>query len=112
MTLGMKVTARITRLADYLDADMDEGDPFEVLKTWSSIESKYPTLALIARDILYIPAAGVGYERDFSIARHQSRFNRQYTAATFSGLMVSRFRYRDDEYDARVLIAQEATEVS
>ncbi|EMF07898.1 uncharacterized protein SEPMUDRAFT_121752 [Sphaerulina musiva SO2202] len=41
----------------------------------------------MARDILCIPAAGVRCERDFSIARHQSRFNRQYTAATFSGLM-------------------------
>jgi hypothetical protein len=36
---------------------------------WKKIEPKYPTVARMAKDILSIPASGVGVERLFNTAR-------------------------------------------
>ena len=36
---------------------------------WKKIELKYPTVARVAKDILSIPASGVGVERLFNTAR-------------------------------------------
>jgi len=48
----------------------------------------------MARDILAIPAAGVGLERQFSDARQMGKFNRQYNQATFQAIMELRYFYQ------------------
>lgn len=70
-----------------------------MLLMWPQIEQRFPTLARMARDILCIPAASTGCERDFSIARHQMRYNRSYKADTFSEIMQARCRLRDEAVD-------------
>lgn len=48
----------------------------------------------MAKDILGIPAAGVGLERQFSDARQMGKFNRQYNQATFQAIMELRYFYQ------------------
>ena len=60
------------------------------LAVWKKIAPSYPTIARMARDILSIPAASVGVERTFSIARHQLRYNRQYSPQMFETMMMVR----------------------
>lgn len=47
----------------------DEGLLQNPLEMWKKIEPKYPTIANMAKDILSIPASGVGVERLFNTAR-------------------------------------------
>lgn len=72
---------------------------------WKSIEKTFPTIALLARDILCIPAASVGVERTFSIARHQLRFNRNYSPAVFSNIIIAKHRLHEQRRDT--IIAEE-----
>ena len=39
------------------------------LKCWKILEAEYPTVAQMARDVLAIPATGVGVERLFNVGR-------------------------------------------
>ena len=71
---------------EYLGMD-NHHDPLAV---WKVIAPNYPTIALMAREILSIPAASVGVERTFSIARHQLRYNRQYNPQMFETIMMVR----------------------
>ena len=64
----------------------------DVIGVWKKLEVQFPTIAQIARDILCIPAASVGVERTFSIARHLLRFNRNYGPDTFSNILMVRHR--------------------
>jgi len=47
-----------------------------VLEYWKVAESRWPTIARIARDVLAIPAAGVGVERLFNVARDICSYRR------------------------------------
>lgn len=49
-----------------ITADNPTGDP---LRAWPALESSYPNLASMAKDILAVPASGVGVEREFNSAR-------------------------------------------
>ena len=46
----------------------------------------------MARNVLCVPATAIGVERTFSIARHQSRFNRAYHPETLEAIMVARHK--------------------
>jgi hypothetical protein len=54
------------KATQYLDSDLVDADP---LHFWQDNQSRYPTIALPARDILSIPATGAGVERLFNTAR-------------------------------------------
>ena len=43
--------------------------PFDILGWWSEHEGAFPHLARVAKDILAIPIAEVGVEREFNIAK-------------------------------------------
>jgi hAT family C-terminal dimerisation region len=62
-------------LDDELNFDSEEllQDP---LKMWKQIEHRYPTVALMAKDILSIPASGVGVERIFNTAGDTCHYRR------------------------------------
>lgn len=46
------------------------------LKCWKVLETEYPTIAQMARDILAIPATGVGVERLFNVGRDTCHYRR------------------------------------
>lgn len=52
------------------------------LEMWKSIEPKYPTVAKMAKDILSIPASGVGVERLFNTARDVCTYRRNRLNST------------------------------
>ncbi|KAI9035395.1 uncharacterized protein KD926_003670 [Aspergillus affinis] len=51
----------------YLDSDPVEAKP---LQFWRNNQSRFPAIALLARDALSIPATGIGVERLFNTARN------------------------------------------
>ena len=76
---------------------------------WRKLEPDYPTLARMAQDVFAIPAASVGVERTFSIARHQQRFNRKYSPSTFTAILVARHHLASTTLEA--IEAESYTEV-
>ena len=71
-----------------------------VLDWWKLNESKFPTLAKMARDILSTPIAGVGVERVFSVGRDVITYRRnRLKSKTISDIMVCRdwWRVQQDE---------------
>ncbi|KAL2005531.1 hypothetical protein VTN00DRAFT_2742 [Thermoascus crustaceus] len=46
------------------------------LKCWKELETEFPILALMARDILSIPASGFGVERLFNVGRDVCHYRR------------------------------------
>ena len=46
------------------------------LKCWKVLEAEYPTVAQMARDVLAIPATGVGVERLFNVGRDTCHYRR------------------------------------
>ena len=75
-----------------------------LLLMWKALEPRYPTLAQMARETHCIPAASVGVERTFSIARHSLRYNRRYSPDTFEALMF--IRHSLDSSEEKKLIAE------
>ena len=71
---------------------------------WRALEPRYPTLAQMAREIHCIPAASVGVERTFSIARHALRYNRRYCPETFETIMM--LRHALDSREEKQLVAE------
>ncbi|RYA73269.1 hypothetical protein DD595_25200, partial [Enterobacter cloacae complex sp. 4DZ3-17B2] len=64
---------------EYTNAPRETRD-CNILKWWKENQQKYPTLALMARDILGTPATSVPAERLFSkasliIRKHRNRLN-------------------------------------
>lgn len=55
----------------------------------------------MARDILAIQAAGVGIEREFSIARNFNQDNRTYSAAVLGALMVCNHHQSEENFIAK-----------
>ena len=65
---------------------------------WKQLSPQYPRLSFIARSILASPAAGVGNERDFSIAGDIYNANQHFSPSTFSSIMVlNRYNYKSNE---------------
>jgi hypothetical protein len=58
----------------------------------------------MAADVLGIPAAAVGLERQFSDARATGKYNRKYDATTFSAVMLLRAYYKQ-ENDTRAKLS-------
>ena len=56
-----------------ITADNPTADP---LRAWPTLESSYPNLALMAKDVLAVPASGVGVEREFNSARDLITYRR------------------------------------
>jgi hAT family C-terminal dimerisation region len=66
-------------------------DSYNPLVLWKDLEEDFPTLAQMAKDILAIPAAGVGTERKFSEGRDVVTYRRSnLSPATIENLMVIR----------------------
>ncbi|KAL6579833.1 hypothetical protein OROMI_007857 [Orobanche minor] len=67
-------------LDHYLDEDVVQKDGFDLLNWWKANEQKYPTLQLMARDFLAIPASTVASESAFSssgrlVSPHRNRLH-------------------------------------
>uniref|UniRef100_A0A3B3QQ95 HAT C-terminal dimerisation domain-containing protein n=1 Tax=Paramormyrops kingsleyae TaxID=1676925 RepID=A0A3B3QQ95_9TELE len=52
----------------YIELKPPKGDSFDVLLWWKQHEKTFPDLAMVARDVLSIPALSAASERDFSSA--------------------------------------------
>lgn len=66
-------------------------DSYNPLVLWKDLEKEFPTLAQMAKDILAIPAAGVGTERRFSEGRDIITYRRSnLSSATIENLMIIR----------------------
>ena len=79
----------------YLNDDLVFDDP-ELLKfpleMWKQIERNYPTIAIMAKDILSIPASGVGVERLFNTARDICHYRRnRLNADTIEMIMLTKW---------------------
>lgn len=61
-------------------------------------------MAMMARDILAIPGAGVGVKRQFSDARAMGKYNRKYASGTFSDIMFLRSFYQTEERRQRRVV--------
>jgi hypothetical protein len=85
-----------------------------MLDFWKSREAKLPRLAAIARDILTIPAASLGIERVFSIARDVCYFRRSALALdTIQAEMVKYYHdHKDSEEVERSRLSNLETEYS
>jgi hAT family protein len=70
-----------------------------VLEAWKGLRERYPRIAQLARDILAIPAASSGVEREFSIAGEFDQDNRSYSAKTLSALMICNHRIVEENLD-------------
>ena len=60
----------------------------EILDVWKSVAPRFPRIAMMARDVLCIQAAGVGIEREFSIAAAFNPNNKTYSAPVLRALMI------------------------
>ncbi|KAJ5814468.1 uncharacterized protein N7503_001218 [Penicillium pulvis] len=73
-------------LGDYLQAGPINEEPCNF---WRNNQTKYPTLARIARDLFSIPATGAGVERLFNTARDICHYRRgRLSTSTIKDLMV------------------------
>jgi hAT family C-terminal dimerisation region len=100
---------------DYLDTpaaefttDNTTGDP---LKVWPLLESSYPELSLMAKDILAVPASGVGVEREFNQARDVITFRRcRLTPSLTEDLMMVKHFESQPDSKAKLLDIVRKTE--
>jgi hAT family C-terminal dimerisation region len=66
-----------------------EANDFSPLTFWKDLEPKFPTLASMAKDVLAIPAAGVGCERSFSSERDVGSYRRgRLLGTTIEDIMI------------------------
>jgi len=64
-------------------------DDISPLTLWKDLESEFPTLASMAKDVLAISAAGVGCERSFSSGRDIGSYRRgRLLGATIEDIMI------------------------
>ncbi|TID27237.1 histone H3 [Venturia nashicola] len=64
----------------------DLKEPFQ---QWRSVEHRFPRIAMMVKDLFAIQAAGVGVEREFSIASNFNTDDKSYSAQVLGALMVS-----------------------
>src|SRR6266850_1120382 len=80
-TIGRPNTQRLetrSELDAYLTDDIriSNGMQNDPLEAWKTVEHLYPSVALMTKDILSIPASGVGVERIFNTARDVCHYRR------------------------------------
>jgi hypothetical protein len=75
--------------------------PSALLDQWRMIADRFPRVAMMARDILAIQAAGVGIEREFSIARSFNQDNKTYSPAVLSALMICNHHQSEEVREAK-----------
>jgi hypothetical protein len=76
-------------------------DAASPLANWKIFEDRFPRVAMMARDILAVQAAGVGIEREFSIASNFNLDDRSYSAEVLSALMVCNHFQGEQNRDAK-----------
>jgi len=76
----------------------------DALLEWKTWKDRYPKVAMMARDVLSIPAAGVSVEREFSIARAKTFWNRNYDAKTFEQIMLIVHARRQEDEDVHRML--------
>lgn len=77
-----------------------EHKDFDLLAWWRENQATYPRLALVAKDILAIPIAGVGVERVFNIAKDIIGDRRhRLKAQTIRQLLVVKHGISDEDPD-------------
>ena len=83
-------TSSEPELTRYLDSGVVKNLPStELLSWWKQHEEDYPGLSKMARDILAIPIASVGSEREFSRARDVNTYRRnQMLGSTLESIML------------------------
>jgi hypothetical protein len=81
----------LRELNSYLEGEcVPENVPFDILKWWKGNASTYPTLALLARDILRIPACVVSAESAFDETDERvSLFNRKLSPEVVEALICT-----------------------
>ena len=77
----------------YMDSPcLREKDP---LIAWKKLETEFPALALMARDVLAVPISGVGVERIFNMARDVCGYRRgQLSHESFRQQMLIKYHDR------------------
>jgi hypothetical protein len=71
-----------------------------ILQQWKDLEGEFPRLSKMARDILAVPAAGVGCERIFSVAGSIYDHRKNFNPETFFVMMMIRFHDQKENADA------------
>jgi hypothetical protein len=79
-------------VARYLNDPLTGSDSQSLFQEWANLAPRYPQLTQMAKDILAIPAAGVGVERLFNIARDTVSYRRGHLAAdTIEEIMIIKY---------------------
>ncbi|KAF5854879.1 hypothetical protein ETB97_010941 [Aspergillus alliaceus] len=101
MLNGHKVQAKPVgdEMSQYLDSDTIDAEP---LQFWRDNQTRFPSIASLARDILSVPATGAGVERLFNTARDICHYRRgRIKSETIQELMMflctSRFDLEEQE---------------
>ena len=81
-----------------------------ILQQWKDLEPEFPQMSMVARDILAVPAAGVGCERVFSVAGALYDHRKNFHPDTFSAMMMVRFYDQKENADASLHLDLEEEE--
>lgn len=85
-TVASEAQRYLARGKEKVSSSADDISP---LTLWKDLESEFPTLASMAKDVLAIPAAGVGCERSFSSERDVGSYRRgRLLGATIEDIMI------------------------
>src|SRR5215208_8106522 len=85
-----------TEVSIYFRGECKKLPGLSILDWWRINETKFPTLAQMAKDFLAIPIAGVGVERVFSSARDVCTYHRnRLKGTTISDIMICKEDWRE-----------------
>jgi len=88
----------------------------EVLEYWKTRSTRFPVLALIARDVLPLAAAGVGIERMFNSGRdichyRRGRLNPETVRALMLQMCGDHFEIKNEFKDIQEQVTDELEEI-
>jgi hAT family C-terminal dimerisation region len=91
-------------LNDQVTQDTVSTGTRDILDIWRTIESQYPTVARMAKDILAIPLAGVGMERVFNLGRDTCTYRRGHLhGTTIQKVMLTKHAHHNEMIDEILL---------